>query len=688
MSELQARPNLLVDCIHPDDAPFVDLFSKVLLSNLFEQSEYRIITVKGNIKWLLERKQIVKNELGVIVRLDAVLIDITEQKDEELRLIESESTFKSLFYKHPNPMWVYDTESLFFLAVNDSAIKFYGYTHDEFFRMTVRQIRPQEDVKELLWAIRNNNFAEYSEKTWRHIKKDGSIIYVKLQSNPINFRGHKARTVLAMDITKQVEAEFKTEKVYKYLEHFQEAVSKTNLLGLMDSSGNISFVNQCLLEKTEFNSSRFIGKKWNVLFSNSNLTEDFDEVWTQIKGCKIWKTQRKFARKGGSHFWVNCAILPILDGESLPTQYLMIADDITTLKEAEKSNREYAIKLHSILEGVTDAIFVLDKNWLLTNINKEAERLLEKKGSFLLGKNIWEVFPAEEGFKFYQFFRKAKKRKITVQFEEYYAPKKQWFDISIYPSKDGLAVCFRDVSERKKKDDERREILEQLIIQNRDLEEFTYITSHSLRAQIANMSMLSAAIDPNGLTPMNQEIFERLFQSSSNLDGIISDLNTILTVKNSKPALYEDIQPANIFINAISKIPHEFGSFKKCIKTDFEKLNGFKSVRGYIETILFQLIVNSIKFRSPNRTPEILMHSELQENTLVISVSDNGMGIDTSKYENQLFKLYKKFHLGISGKGLGLYLSKLLVEELNGTIEIDSKIDVGTNITIRLPKQR
>ena len=101
-----------------------------------------------------------------------MLTETTDHKSEEIRLIDSEATFKSLFYKNPSPMWVYDTESLYFLAVNDAAVKFYGYTHDEFFRMTVRQIRPQEDVNDLLNAIRNNDLESRSDKYWRHLRKD------------------------------------------------------------------------------------------------------------------------------------------------------------------------------------------------------------------------------------------------------------------------------------------------------------------------------------------------------------------------------------------------------------------------------------------------------------------------------------------------------------------------------------
>lgn len=109
-------------------------------------------------------------------------------------------------------------------------------------------------------------------------------------------------------------------------------------------------------------------------------------------------------------------------------------------------NKDIAVRLHDILESVTDAIFVVDRNWNITNLNQESENLLQKSTSQLIGKNIWEVFPEEEVFKYYQFFRKAKKRKITVQFKEYFEPKTNgMISVSILPKMD-----LRFVSKRKR----------------------------------------------------------------------------------------------------------------------------------------------------------------------------------------------------------------------------------------------
>lgn len=687
MEELEADPGLLKKQIHPDDLPFIDVFSKNLLSYQNEQIEYRIVTPAGNEKWLQERKRLVKNELGEIIRLDVLLLEVTQQKREERILMESEGAYKGLFYSLNQPMWVYETTSLCFLAVNEAAVSFYGYTHDEFFRMTIKQIRPKEDVPKLLHAIENQSFPEKDERVWRHLKKDGTLVYVRIVSSPIQFRGKNARWVMVNEVTNQVEAENQRKIAFQSLENFKQAISKNSLLAQINSKMELEFINEEFQNRNGLSENEWKGQHFSRLFSPIYRKNQLDDIAQNLRDGKLWMGERKFVGKRGQFFWVRCSIFPLVDDPGMPNQYILLADDITSLKEAEKKAKEYAIRLHNIIEGITDAIFVLDRRWHITDLNQAAEILFGKKRSQLLNQNVWELLPEEEGFRFYQFFRKAKRRKMTVEFEEYFQPKDQWYDISLYPSADGLAVCFRDVTDRRKKEEERKELMEQLVIQNRDLEEFTYIASHNLRAQIANISMLCSAMDISGLTPSNQEVFDRLFQSSSNLDTIISDLNTILTIKDRSAVLMEMVSVHNCYINILARLPQNLASFKKFVHLEAPEGLKFFTVRTYLETLILQLIINSLRFRSMDRDPEVLISVEDFPQAIQVTIHDNGRGFDAQKVKKQIFQLYKTFHPGLSGKGLGLYLSKILVDELRGKINLESTPGSGTIIQIRLPKQ-
>jgi len=115
---------------------------------------------------------------------------------------ESEEGYRLLFDSNPHPMWIYDRETLAFLAVNDAAIQHYGYSPNEFLRMTLRDIRPSEDVPWLLEKVSEIK-PGMNSAAGRHFKKDGALIDVEIVSHTLNFRGKRAELVLAMDVSER-----------------------------------------------------------------------------------------------------------------------------------------------------------------------------------------------------------------------------------------------------------------------------------------------------------------------------------------------------------------------------------------------------------------------------------------------------------------------------------------------------
>ena len=109
------------------------------------------------------------------------------------------------------------------------------------------------------------------------------------------------------------------------------------------------------------------------------------------------------------------------------------------------------------------------------------------------------------------------------------------------------------------------------------------------------------------------------------------------------------------------------------------------SVKAYIESIIYNLVSNALKYRSETRTSKIDISFFSNENYWEIRVKDNGLGIDLEKYKDKLFGLYKRFHTHIEGKGMGLYLVKVQVESLGGEVDVDSIENEWTAFTIKVP---
>jgi two-component system, cell cycle sensor histidine kinase and response regulator CckA len=150
----------------------------------------------------------IRDESGRITGVVLVFRDATERRHAQQQLEESERRYRLLFENNPQPMWVFDAETLAFRAVNHAAIETYGYTREEFLSMTIRDIRPAEDIPALeheVWSREGRPL--HRSGPGRHRKKDGTLITVEIVSHPIDFDGRKARLVLASDITERQKLE-------------------------------------------------------------------------------------------------------------------------------------------------------------------------------------------------------------------------------------------------------------------------------------------------------------------------------------------------------------------------------------------------------------------------------------------------------------------------------------------------
>ncbi len=156
-----------------------------------------------------------KNSRGELVGGVELVRDITDQKRMEEDLRASVKLYRLLFESNPHPMWVYDLETLGFLAVNDAAIRHYGYSREDFLSMTIKDIRPPEDIPRLIENVSKVTDGLDEAGIWRHIKKDGSVIDVEITSHTLDFGGRRAELVLALDVTERRRLEAEARKAQR-----------------------------------------------------------------------------------------------------------------------------------------------------------------------------------------------------------------------------------------------------------------------------------------------------------------------------------------------------------------------------------------------------------------------------------------------------------------------------------------
>lgn len=246
-----------------------------------------------------------------------------------------------------------------------------------------------------------------------------------------------------------------------------------------------------------------------------------------------------------------------------------------------------------------------------------------------------------------------------------------------------ISGIVHDLTKTKLANLEREKLTADLLRQNKGLEQFSYIISHNLRGPVVNIIGITDSMqNPHNTADEQQTMLTHLNKSVTRLDQVINDLNYILQVKNN---INENRQVV-LFSQMVDDISVSIDSLineeNDLIHYNFNAINTFLTVRSYLYSIFYNLITNSIKYRRTGVKPRIEISSSIIGHKLILLFKDNGLGIDLEKKGEQVFGLYKRFHTHIEGKGMGLYMTKIQVESLGGSISISSTINEGT--TFRL----
>ncbi len=221
----------------------------------------------------------------------------------------------------------------------------------------------------------------------------------------------------------------------------------------------------------------------------------------------------------------------------------------------------------------------------------------------------------------------------------------------------------------------------ELIQHNNELRQFSYTISHNLRGPVASLIGLVNIFEED-LNKHNLTVVNHIKDTTNVLDSIIKDLSKVIQIKNS---IYE-VKESVSFDDEVSKIKglisDTIQDTKANIITNFSLVPEIYSVKAFISSILYNLISNSIKYRSTKRQVIVELSSRKEGDYIIIQVKDNGLGINLEDHRSELFKLYKRFHTHIEGKGLGLYLVNLQAEMLKGKVEIESVVNEGSMFSV------
>lgn len=401
---------------------------------------------------------------GIILILGVLLYKLISINNQTFK--NTENDYLNLYLCNPNPLWIYDPVSFKFLSVNDAAVACYGYTREEFLAMTIKDIRPQEDVENVIESSKKITKSRSSSGTWRHLKKDGTIIYAQITSHKINFNKKSSVMVLAADTTEQVIYEQKLQQMNHVLQEEKQKLKETEKLAKV--SGWEYLVDKNLLIWSEelyeiFDINRESEKVNYSMVLKSVHPEDLSSynqaIENLLKHGKDLDIDYRFITITGSTKYVKVlGQMQYLNGRMHKVHGTM--QDVTELKLVEQEKNAYQQRLKSTLNNITNGYFMLNRNWVITAVNSNCENMLMVKKEQMLNRNYLTIFPRAKNLKFHTYFKKVMDEGVPAIFEEYDTYLKKWFRVNAYPADEGIGVYFEDTTENKKKDLQLKEALE------------------------------------------------------------------------------------------------------------------------------------------------------------------------------------------------------------------------------------
>lgn len=322
---------------HPEDRENqIRAFREMVTEDKPALVQYRVVTKTGDVIWMEANARAVRDDSGNIIGATGVLRDINERKRAEEALRQSEEHYRLLFRNNPMSMWVYDLDSLTFLAVNAAAIREYGYSEAEFLAMTVWEIVPTEGVaplEQFLSTVQSTGNC-FSQRLLR--KKNGDVINVEINSDQLSFNGKRARLVLASDVTDRVRAE---EALRLSDERYQLAVSGSTA-GLWDwnTVTHQTYYAPRFKELLGYADAEFP----NVIesFFNSLHPDDLSQVHERVilhfRDRKPFDVEYRLRTRPGEYRWFNARGQALWDAAGKPYRMAGSIVDITERKLTER----------------------------------------------------------------------------------------------------------------------------------------------------------------------------------------------------------------------------------------------------------------------------------------------------------------------------------------------------------------
>lgn len=581
-----------------------------------------------------------------------------------------------LFERSRLPMWLYGQETLSILGVNDAAIQYYGYSRAAFLAMTAQQLHPPEERSSTLDAMLMSPVAAKSKETWRHMKKDGTVVHVEISRILTRVESESAYLVTASDASSAK----KSELLCRML---MDAVPSSVLL--LDEDLRVVLTNRNFLEKSRQTAGQTIGKQLAEVFPEVIVAEMGleEQVRTVFRNNEATRGRRLTYRAPGVPIRIYYySVVPVPLGSRVD-HVLLLMDDVTEQMRMSEEIRQMERHLASIVESATDIVLSTDTKGNILTWNKAAHKISGYSFEEVRSRPFSEYCdePAVR-----RFLLRAPPRESSCMSEGALKTKDghrrsvSWV-LSEMTGDGGRTAGFvivgRDLTEQRKLEMQIRESqkLAALGVMARGI-------AHEIRTPLTIASSAAQFLSEEDVTPAFQrECAEKVYSGIRKASAIIENLLRFAhptTNLNQTPVDLQDIVKA-----ALHTIENQAKAQNIAVRTRrAPRPCQVLGISGLLEQVFVNLFLNAMNAMPNGGTLDVSAARDGRD--VLLHVSDTGSGIPPE----DLDKLYDPFFTKAApgkGTGLGLSICYSIVDQHKGSISVASQIGKGSTFTVRMP---